>query len=245
MNYKLTNQFYIKGLCLLLYFAAIHSAFAQDTTVLNKYSLWVINNKCVYKKNISTNPEMTLQDVKKIIPAIELDLRYATTNNFIHKRIYQNVTTTYLCMKAITALSEVQQKLIEKGLGLKIFDAYRPYAATELMWELVKDDRYTADPKKGSGHNRGIAVDLTIIDFNTKKEIAMGTAFDNFSDTAHHNFTALSNEILQNRLLLKELMEHNGFKALDTEWWHYSLTSGKKYPLLNLSFKTLKKMQKK
>ena len=88
------------------------------------------------------------------------------------------------------------------------------------MWEPIKDERYVADPKKGSGHNRGIAVDLTLINLKTKEELPMGTGFDNFSDTAHQTFTALPEQILQNRNLFKNFMEKYGFKALETEWWH-------------------------
>jgi zinc D-Ala-D-Ala dipeptidase len=113
------------------------------------------------------------------------------------------------------------------------------------MWEPVQDDRYAADPKKGSGHNRGTAADLTIIYLSTGKELPMGTGFDNFSDTAHHNFTGLPAEVLKNRALLKKTMEENGFKALDTEWWHYSLPNAKEYELLNLSFAALAKTKKR
>ena len=95
------------------------------------------------------------------------------------------------------ALGRVQQELNEKDLSLKIWDAYRPYSVTEKMWELIKDERYVADPKKGSGHNRGIAVDLTIIDRTTGKELDMGTGFDNFTDTAHQTFKNLPPEILK------------------------------------------------
>ena len=128
------------------------------------------------------------------------------------------------------------------GIGLKIFDAYRPYSVTEKMWEPIKDERYVADPKKGSGHNRGIAVDLTLINLKTKVELPMGTGYDNFSDTAHSTFMALPVEILQNRNLLKNIMEKNGFKVLETEWWHYSFTDAKDFELMDISFKKLKKI---
>ena len=240
MIYKLTNQFYIKPFWVLVFFCTTQTATAQDT-ILNKYGLRVISELAVYKKSIGSNDSMAMVNIKKMIPNIEMSLRYATANNFIHKKLYPPTTTTYLRNKAATALAAVQKELNTQGLGLKIFDAYRPYAATELMWELVKDNRYAADPKKGSGHNRGIAVDLTIIHLKTKKELDMGTGFDNFSDTAHHDFMNLSKEVLLNRMLLKTLMEKNGFKALDTEWWHYALPNGKEYALLNIGFKVLKK----
>jgi len=104
-----------------------------------------------------------------MIPNIEIDLQYAGTNNFTHTKLYPPTGDTYLRKKAARALTAAQAALNGKGLGLKNFDAYRPFAATEQMWELVKDDRYAADPKKGSGYNRGVAVDLTIIILKQEK----------------------------------------------------------------------------
>ena len=129
----------------------------------------------------------------------------------------------------------------KQGLGLKIFDAYRPFHVTQKMWELIKDERYVADPSKGSGHNRGLSVDLTLVDLKTGKELNMGTGFDHFTDTAHHNFTALPAEVLKNRKLLKELMEKQGFRALSTEWWHYSWPNDRNYPLLDIRFREFRK----
>jgi D-alanyl-D-alanine dipeptidase len=98
-----------------------------------------------------------------------------------------------------------------------------------------------ADPRKGSGHNRGIAVDLTIIDIRTKQELTMPTGFDNFTDSAHHDFMNLPEEAIKNRKRLKEIMEKYGFLPFSTEWWHYSLPDPEKYEVLDLSFKALKK----
>jgi D-alanyl-D-alanine dipeptidase len=185
-----------------------------------------------------------MMDIKKYIPSITLDLKYASTKNFMKTKLYPSIKTTFLRKEAAEALHKVQQELKKQGFGLKIFDAYRPYSVTEKMWEPVQDDRYAADPKKGSGHNRGIAVDLTLINLRTKKELNMGTSFDNFSDTAHIDFTNLPTDILQNRMLLKNTMEKYGFKVLDTEWWHFYLPNAKTYELLNVSFKDLKKRVK-
>ena len=182
--------------------------------------------------------------INKSIPGIIVDLKYCGTDNFMKQKLYPYSNDTYLRKQAVLSLAAVQKKLNEKGLGLKIWDAYRPYAVTEKMWEPVKDDRYAADPKFGSGHNRGVAVDLTIIDLVTKEELNMGTGFDHFSDTAHVNFKFLSETVLHNRFLLQKLMEENGFKVLSTEWWHFYLPDAKKYELLNLSFKQLKKINK-
>ncbi|MEO8404300.1 MAG: M15 family metallopeptidase, partial [Chitinophagaceae bacterium] len=106
--------------------------------------------------------------------------------------------------------------------------------------ELVKDERYVANPAKGSGHNRGIAVDLTIIDLKTGKELDMGTGFDNFTDSAHQSFQLLPEKVLANRKLLRSVMEKYGFKVLETEWWHYYLADGAKFEVLDISFRNLK-----
>ncbi|MBK5271832.1 MAG: M15 family metallopeptidase, partial [Bacteroidia bacterium] len=147
---------------------------------------------------------------------------------------------TFLRQPVVAALQKVQQELNEKGLGLKIFDAYRPYSVTRKFWELVHDERFVANPSKGSGHNRGIAVDLTIINLKTGEELNMGTGFDNFTDTAHQEFTDLPEEILQNRRLLITNMEKYGFYPLITEWWHFFLKDGEKYEVLDIDFKKLK-----
>jgi D-alanyl-D-alanine dipeptidase len=105
------------------------------------------------------------------------------------------------------------------------------------MWELVHDERYVANPANGSGHNRGISVDLTIVDLVSGRELDMGTGFDNFTDSAHHSFASLPASVLRNRRLLKATMEKYGFKALETEWWHYSWPNDHRYDVLDIGFK--------
>ncbi|MBL0359393.1 MAG: M15 family metallopeptidase [Chitinophagaceae bacterium] len=222
----------------IIFLSIVFSAASQDS-VSNKYGLKVISSSAAYKKSIVQKPGLAMTDIKAAIPDIELDLRYAGSNNFTRRQLYPATKTTYLRRNAVMALKLAQLELKTKGLGLKIFDAYRPYSATEAMWKLVKDERYAADPKKGSGHNRAVAVDLTIIDLTTKKELDMGTAFDNFTDSAHHDFKDLPAPVLQNRSMLKQTMENAGFNALETEWWHYSLPNVNEYDLLNLSFDQL------
>lgn len=216
---------------------------AQDTT-FNKYGLWVINKVATLQQIVAQQPHKAMVNLSQAVPGIVLDLRYATVNNFLHTQLYNNTTTTYLRKPAALALAKVQAALKTKGLGLKVFDAYRPYSITEKIWLPVQDERYASNPAKGSNHNRGAAVDLTLIHLTTRQELPMGTGFDNFSDTAHHSFTNLPPAVLQNRQLLKQLMEANGFKALDTEWWHYSLPDAKSYELLDIPFSTLNSLPK-
>jgi len=217
MRNKITNRFNIKLLVTIIFSTtSLPILFAQDNSgpqVIKKYAL--------YEQSWKNDSLKKMIELKTIVPNIQYDLRYATTNNFMHQQVYKNDTETFLRLAVARALARVQQDLNEKNLSLKIWDAYRPYSVTEKMWELIKDERYVADPKNGSGHNRGIAVDLTIIDRKTGKELDMGTGFDNFTDTAHQSFKDLPAEILANRSLLKTAMEKYGFIALETEWWHF------------------------
>jgi zinc D-Ala-D-Ala dipeptidase len=241
---KIANTFQLKIIYTGVFLLTASASIAQDAA-LNKYGLQVISSLSVLKKTVVKNAAKQMVDLKSCIPTIVLDLRYASAGNFMKEKLYPPITTTYLRQPAAAALVKIQAQLKETGLGLKIFDAYRPYSVTEKMWEPIKDDRYAADPKKGSGHNRGIAVDLTIINLKNREELNMGTDFDNFTDSAHHVFTNLPEEILQNRLLLKKIMEQHEFKALDTEWWHYSLSNAKDFELLNITFKDLNKITHK
>jgi zinc D-Ala-D-Ala dipeptidase len=182
-----------------------------------------------------------MTELKTLVPNIVYDLRYATKDNFTHRKLYENGTQTFLRQPVAKALQKVQDDLNQKGYGLKIFDAYRPYSVTKKMWDLIHDERYVADPSKGSGHNRGLAVDLTIINLKDGMELNMGTGFDNFTDTAHQTFKNLAADILSNRKLLRNTMEKYGFKALETEWWHYSWPNDKNYEVLDIDFKKLGK----
>ncbi len=212
-------------------------------SILMCQQLVTITTKKEYKNLIAANAENKLVNIKTICPAIQLDLKYNTAQNFTKAKLYTNANTTYLRNSAANALVNVQQQLQKLGYSLKIYDAYRPYAATVLMWDLIKDERYVANPKSGSNHNRGLAIDLTIVD---KKgiELNMGTGFDNFTDTAHHSFIKLPATILQNRKLLKSTMEEYGFKALETEWWHFSFVNTGSTAVFDLSFKVLQKLIK-
>ena len=219
----------------------IYYSMGQNGQV-NRYGLAVLLDTHEFSKQVELDSSKQMLELKQLIPNIVYDLRYATRNNFMKRRMYpKNTHYTFLRLAAARALKEVQADLNAKGLGLKIWDAYRPYSVTESFWELVKDERYVADPKKGSGHNRGVAVDLTIVVLSSGKELDMGTGFDNFSDTAHHDFRNLPGSILDNRHLLQSTMEKYGFVSFPSEWWHYSLPNSSNFELLDLSFKELKK----
>ncbi len=239
MRYKINIWIKILVIFLILFVCIVTYATSQSN-VVNKYGLNVVNDVKLLESEITIDSNKQMINLRKAIPNISLDLKYATTDNFMHQKLYPLLQTTYLRLPAAKALIKVISDLKNQNISVKIFDAYRPYSVTEKMWEAVKDDRYAADPAKGSGHNRGIAVDLTLIDLHTKKELPMGTGFDNFSDTAHVDFKELPENILENRMLLKTTMEKYGFKSLDTEWWHFSLPNPDDFELMNLSFDELK-----
>lgn len=225
------------------YFWTIPPSTGQSTDS-NKYGLYVISDIQKFKETVAADSNKQMLNLRKYLPGVTYDLRYTTTNNFMRQKLYPPVRTTYLRKPAVAALKKVVEELKKQNLTIKIFDAYRPYSVTEKMWEIVKDDRYAADPSKGSGHNRGVAVDITLIDVKSKTELPMGTGFDNFSDTAHNDFTALPADVLKNRAVLKSIMEKYGFVSLPTEWWHFSLPNASSFELLSLSFDDLKKINK-
>ena len=197
-----------------------------------------VDSKAGLVQAITEDPAKRILALKKLIPGLRIDMRYATANNFTKQVLYHH-PQAYLRVAPANALKQVQDELNKKGMGLKLYDAFRPFRVTCKIWHLVPDRRYAANPMKGSNHNRGLAVDLTIIDLKTGKELDMGTAFDNFTDTAHHSFTQLTIQVLNNRRLLKGVMRKNGFGIVPDEWWHYQWPNNDDYEVLDLDFDDL------
>ncbi len=153
---------------------------------------------------------------------IRLDLRYASTQNFTGEKIYA-CGRCFLKSEAAAALQRAASILAEQGYGLILFDCYRPRPAQWKLWHIVPDPRYVADPREGSMHNRGLAVDLSLFDLSTGQEVAMGTAYDFFGPAAHADYQALPKAVLRARRILREAMQQAGFEGIRTEWWHFSL----------------------
>ena len=160
--------------------------------------------------------------------SIKIDIKYATTDNFVKEKMY-NCGKCFLRPEVAEAIVKAQKQLEKKGYGLKMFDCYRPRPFQQRLWDKVPDDRYVTNPKKGSMHNRGAAVDLTLVDKNGK-ELDMGTPYDFFGEKAYQTCTDLPKNVLENRKLLNSTLESVGFKTIRTEWWHFSYTK-KKYAL--------------
>lgn len=171
-----------------------------------------------------------LVDVATVAPAVRIDLRYATKDNFLHEAVYP-CGRCLLHRQAAEALALAQATLAARGLGLKVWDCYRPPSVQRKMWALLPDARYVADPKRGSIHNRGGAVDLTLVDA-AGNELPMPTAFDDFSLAAAAAAPA-SPDATRNRATLREAMEGAGFNAIRTEWWHFDAAGSRAWPVLD------------
>jgi len=203
---------------------------------------WLVLLLLWFQWSVAQNPG-DFVEAQKINPHIRLDLRYATKNNFLHQAVYPQARC-FLRYEAAHALSDVQKELENIGLGLKIFDGYRPLSVQKKMWKIMPDARYVANPAKGSRHNRGMAVDITLVD-STGKELPMPTGFDCFTSRAHHDYMELPADVRRNRWILKTVMEKHGFRSIRTEWWHYDFKGWKKYPVENVSFEELLKREKR
>jgi D-alanyl-D-alanine dipeptidase len=164
---------------------------------------------------------------------IALDLRYATTNNFMHVQLYP-VARAFLRAPAARALLEVNRELARDGLAVKVWDAYRPYSVTVKMWEPIRNPDYVADPAKGSRHNRGAAVDLTLIELRSGRELPMPTGFDDFTPRARHDFNELPAVAIANRARLRDVMTRHGFEPLPSEWWHYDFKGWERFELMDV-----------
>lgn len=209
------------------------SADAQDT-------LKIVNNLHEYQQQVKKSPNMELVEIIKFIPSVKLDIRYATKNNFTGVAVYQQARA-FARKPVVEALKEVQDELKKQGLGLKIFDGYRPYAVTVKFWEVtpLAKKAFVANPKAGSRHNRGCAVDLTIVELKSGKALEMPTAYDSFSEAAsptYENITPLQKE---NRDFLIKVMENHGFTVFKNEWWHYDFNRWEQFPLMDIPFEKL------
>ncbi|HYE72137.1 MAG TPA: M15 family metallopeptidase [Blastocatellia bacterium] len=178
-----------------------------------------------------------LVELIKIDPEIKLDIRYATANNFVGRPVYTEARA-FLQKPAAEALKRAHQRLRKQGYGIVVFDGYRPWSVTKLFWEITPEDKkqFVADPRKGSRHNRGCAVDLSLYDLKTGREVEMPSAYDEMTERAHPNYQGGTPEQRRLRDLLRAAMEAEGFTVYEVEWWHFDYKDWRQYPILNLSF---------
>ena len=182
-----------------------------------------------------------LVELTKLDPTIKLDIRYATRNNFVGKPVYKEARA-FLQRPAAEALVRVNPKLRAQGFGLVVFDGYRPWDVTRKFWDITPADKkiFVADPAKGSRHNRGCAVDLSLFDLKTGEEVKMPSEYDEMTERAHINYECATPEAKHLRELLRAAMTAEGFAVYEPEWWHYDYKDWKEYPISNIKFSEIK-----
>jgi D-alanyl-D-alanine dipeptidase len=181
-----------------------------------------------------------LVELVKLDPTIKLDIRYATTNDFLGTPVYTQARA-FLQRPAAEALVRAHQELKAQGYGLIIHDGYRPWYVTEIFWTATPDDKkiFVANPATGSNHNRGCAVDLSLYDLQTGKEVKMPSGYDEMTERAYADYAGGTAEERARRVLLRRAMEEQGFKVNPTEWWHFDYKDWKEYPIQNVKFEDL------
>jgi D-alanyl-D-alanine dipeptidase len=222
--------------CLL--FVLLLITFSAKSQQNKAPSLLIINDMPAYQSSVMLDKNKQLVEIKKWIPTINLDIRYASKNNFAKKAVYKQAKA-FARLPVVEALKNVQKELNGLGVGLKIYDAYRPYSVTVKFYEIAIDKSFVANPKDGSRHNRGCAIDLTLIDLKTGMELEMPTPYDSFAPEAAAEYNHLSTAIIKNRSLLINTMEKNGFKVLSNEWWHFDFNGWRNFELMDIPFEKL------
>ncbi|HYR74727.1 MAG TPA: M15 family metallopeptidase [Pyrinomonadaceae bacterium] len=181
--------------------------------------------------------KLDLVELTKLDPTIKLEIRYATNNNFLGTVFYSEARA-FMQRPAAEAVVRVNRKLRQQGYGLLVHDAYRPWYVTKVFWDATPDDKkvFVADPSKGSRHNRGCAVDLTLYDLKTKKPVEMVSTYDETTARAYPDYPGSTSLQRWHRKLLREAMESEGFTVYEAEWWHFDYKDWRKYPIGNVTF---------
>ena len=206
----------------LLFLVFVSPLFSQAPAEANKY-------------------EADLIELTKLDKTIKLDIRYATDNNFTGRTVYPEARA-FLQRPAAEALVRVHKKLEKQDLGLVIFDGYRPWAITKLFWEVVSPDqrKFVADPAKGSKHNRGCAVDLSIFERKTGALLDMPSGYDEFTERASPGYKGATVLQTKNREMLRALMEAEGFTVNPNEWWHFDYNGWQDYGIYDIAFSAIR-----
>lgn len=182
-----------------------------------------------------------LVELIRLDPTLRLDVRYATSNNFLGRPVYQQARAL-LQRPAAEALARVNQSLRSSGYGLVIFDGYRPWSVTKIFWDATPEAKkqFVADPAQGSRHNRGCAVDLSMFDLKTTEIVTMPGEYDEMSERSHVNYQGGSEESRRLRDMLRAAMEREGFVVYEHEWWHYDYKDWREYSILNIGFSEIR-----
>jgi zinc D-Ala-D-Ala dipeptidase len=213
-------------------------------------SLWllvlfclVIFTKCKEKPPIEVGDfkDSDLVELIKLDPSFKLDIRYATSNNLVGRPVYTEARA-FLQRPAAEALVKVNKALKPLGYGLMIFDGYRPWSVTKTFWDITPDEdkKFVADPKKGSRHNRGCAIDLTLYELASGQEVEMTGVYDEMSERSYPEYTGGTDTQRQMRDLLRRKMEANGFTVYEYEWWHFDYQDWQSYRIQDIPFADIK-----
>lgn len=219
----------------------------QTVTIRPQKDLEPINKTPKPKENSNKNesvssPNANIKEINGFVllsslnKDLVIDLKYATTDNFTNKIIYPN-SVCVLRKTTAEKLVKANTELKKLGYRIKIWDAYRPVYVQQIFWDIVKDSRFVANPKNGGSiHNRGCAVDITLVDKNGN-ELSMPSKFDDFSTKAYRSNSKMTNESKKNMDLLTKYMLNNGFSTIDTEWWHFEDLDSKNYKIADINLK--------
>ncbi|MBM3808940.1 MAG: M15 family metallopeptidase [Acidimicrobiia bacterium] len=189
--------------------------------------------------NATRRPDLV--ELVTLDSTIKLDIRYAGTNNFLGKPVYKE-SRAFLQRPAAMALLQAHRDLAKSGYGLLIHDGYRPWAITKLFWDMTSGSQreFVADPRTGSKHNRGAAVDLTLYDLNTGRAVEMPGGYDEMTERSYPDYQGGTAEQRQRRDLLRRAMESHGFTVEPNEWWHFNFKDWQLYPILDIAFSDIK-----
>jgi D-alanyl-D-alanine dipeptidase len=183
-----------------------------------------------------------LVELIKVDPTLKLDIRYATTNNFMHRPMYRQARA-FMQRPAAEAVARANRVLHAQGYGLVIFDGYRPWAVTKAFWDAATEEQhrieFVANPQKGSRHNRGCAVDLSLVDLKTGQEVEMPSGYDEFTERAYPNYPGGTAEARRLRGVLRTAMEAEGFSVFKAEWWHFDYQGWEHYHIQDIPFENL------
>jgi D-alanyl-D-alanine dipeptidase len=207
-------------------------------------SLWTIAHGQRPVEDLSKLRKPDLIELIQLDPTFKLDIRYATNNNFVGRPVYKEARA-FLQRPVAEALVRVNKALARQGFGLVVFDGYRPWYVTKLFWGATPDDRkeFVADPAKGSRHNRGSAVDVSLYDLKSGKEVKMPSGYDEMTERAYPTYKCAPPEVLKMREILRAAMEAEGFTVNESEWWHFDYKDWDKYPIMDVSFSAIERMQ--
>ena len=176
-------------------------------------------------------------------PTIRLEIRYATTNNFLQRPVYSQAKA-FLQRPAAEALVRAHRSLKTNGYGIVVFDGYRPWSVTKLFWDSATAEQrrieFVANPKNGSRHNRGCAADISLFDLSTGKEVTMPSGYDEFTERAFPTYAGGTTESRRLRDLLRAAMEAEGFTVYPAEWWHFDYKDWKQYRIQNIPFAAIR-----